>query len=98
MERRGQTPWQARLLVVVALWLPLASVVGAEQAPSSASQTSGPQIDVASYQLNAVLDATTKQVHGSGVITYHNPSADTLSEIWLHLYLNAFRSSDTPWM
>ena len=63
-----------------------------------AAPAAGPQTDVASYQFAATLDPTSKQIHGSGRLEYHNPSGDSLSEIWLHLYLNAFRSPDTPWM
>src|SRR5438128_304822 len=57
-----------------------------------------PQTDVASYQLDVRLDVAAKQIRGSGRIRYRNASADTLGEIWLRLYLNAFRSRDTPWM
>ncbi len=79
----------------------LAAFLAALPAPARA-QGGGParaaQTDVASYRLEAVLDPATKQIHGSGRITYRNPSGDTLREIWLHLYLNAFRSPETRWM
>lgn len=70
--------------------------------PSAAAQSSGPpggpQSDVASYQIQVTLDPQSKQLQGSERITYRNPSADTLTELWFHLYLNAFRSPDTQWL
>jgi hypothetical protein len=44
------------------------------------------------------LDPGTRRLTGSGRIVYQNPSPNTLREVWLHLYLNAFRSTDTLWM
>ncbi len=64
----------------------------------AALQASDPRTDVASYQLAATLDPSSRQVHGSGRITYRNLSEDTIHEVWLRLYLNAFRSGDTMWM
>lgn len=80
--------WLLPLLACLALALP--GVVRAEEG--------GTPADVASYQLTVGLDPTTRQIHGFGRIRYRNPSPDTLQEIWLYLYLNAFRSADTPWM
>ncbi len=54
--------------------------------------------EVASYTIDARLDPATKTVHGTGQIRYTNPSNDTLRELVLHLYLNAFSSLDTYWM
>jgi hypothetical protein len=54
--------------------------------------------DVASYQLVARWEPSTNQIHGSGVITYQNPSADPIGDLHLKLYLNAFRDASTPWM
>lgn len=57
-----------------------------------------PRTDIASYALEATLDAAAKQIRGSGRITFINTGPDSLSEIWIRLYLNAFRSADTSWM
>ncbi|HEX2171020.1 MAG TPA: M1 family metallopeptidase [Dehalococcoidia bacterium] len=65
---------------------------------SHADAQSPRPVDVASYQLQVRLDPEVKQVRGSGVITYQNPSDDTLSAVWLRLYLNAFRSPETLWL
>jgi hypothetical protein len=48
--------------------------------------------DVADYTLRATLDPTAHTVHGEGTITWRNTSASPVREIWLHLYLNAFKN------
>jgi Peptidase family M1 domain len=53
---------------------------------------------VASYCMSVRLDPETKTVAGIERIAYHNPSQDTLNEVWLRLYLRAFRDRDTLWM
>jgi hypothetical protein len=63
-----------------------------------ASAASPARVDTASYEIDARWDATTNQIDGSATITYRNPSDNTLRELWLKLYLNAFRSPDTQWM
>lgn len=55
-------------------------------------------VDTASYDLDARWDAETSQIHGAATITYRNHSADTLGEVWLKLYLNAFHDENTLWM
>ncbi|HEU0079049.1 MAG TPA: M1 family metallopeptidase, partial [Longimicrobiaceae bacterium] len=42
----------------------------------------------ADYRLSARLDTRSKRLTGSGRITYHNRSPDTLSVVYLHLYHN----------
>jgi hypothetical protein len=53
---------------------------------------------VASYCMNVRLDPRAKTVAGVERITYRNPSQDTLRELWLRLYLRAFRDTKTLWM
>ena len=72
---------------------PAPSRPGAPAAPAAPASA-----DTASYDLAARWDAATHQIHGDGTITYRNHSSETLNEVWLKLYLNAFRSEDTPWM
>lgn len=50
---------------------------------------------VASYTLTARLDATAHEVRGSGTIEWVNTSRVAAREIWLHLYLNAFKNERT---
>jgi hypothetical protein len=82
----------------IALLLGIA-LSGSAPARAQGDRPAGPaQSDVASYRLEATLDVDAKQIHGRGRITYRNPSDDALDAIWLHLYLNAFRSADTLWL
>jgi hypothetical protein len=53
---------------------------------------------VASYCMSVQLDPRAKTVAGVERITYHNLSNDTLKEVWLRLYLRAFRDMNTLWM
>jgi hypothetical protein len=88
------------------LWLLLLLVFGASNLTVSASTplavVAGPALqrapNVASYEIAARLDPAAKTVAGTERISYANPSQDTLSEIWLRLYLRAFRDLNTTWM
>jgi hypothetical protein len=44
------------------------------------------------------FDPAAKTVAGTASITYRNPSTDTLHELWLRLYLRAFRDQQSVWM
>ncbi|QNA90275.1 M1 family metallopeptidase [Massilia sp. Dwa41.01b] len=46
----------------------------------------------ADYRLRATLDEGRRAVSGSGTITYHNNSPDTLSYLWVQLDQNMFRA------
>ncbi len=48
--------------------------------------------DVVDYTFTATLDPTAHTVHGEGTIVFKNTSARPLKELWLHLYLNAFKN------
>src|SRR4051812_24782032 len=88
------------------LWLLLLLVFSASNLTASAAMplvmATGPALqhapNVASYQIAARLDPVAKIVAGTERISYTNPSQDTLSEIWLRLYLRAFRDLSTTWM
>ncbi|MFC1475730.1 M1 family metallopeptidase [Candidatus Zixiibacteriota bacterium] len=47
----------------------------------------------ANYVIDVRLDTQNKMLHAHEVMTWHNQSADTLTEIQFHLYLNAFRNN-----
>jgi hypothetical protein len=53
---------------------------------------------VVDYALRAKLDATEHRVKGEGTITWRNLSSEPQREIWLHLYLNAFKNERTVFM
>lgn len=50
---------------------------------------------VASYQLDAKLDESAHRVHGHGSIELYNYTAATLHELYLHLYMNAFKNDQS---
>jgi hypothetical protein len=53
---------------------------------------------VVDYELRASLDPAAHTVHGEGRITWRNPSARAVHEMWLHLYLNAFKNQASVFM
>jgi hypothetical protein len=48
--------------------------------------------DVVDYTMYAALDPEAHTVHGEGTITWRNTSGKSVREVWLHLYLNAFKN------
>lgn len=50
---------------------------------------------IADYDIEVRLDTESKQLDGRERIVWRNPSTDFVSEVWLHLYLNAFRNSES---
>lgn len=91
---------RAGLVLVVAL----ASFAGS---PGRAAQETPPSSDepmlehadpVASYTLRATLDPTAHTVHGAGTILWKNASRAPVSELWFHLYLNAFKNQASVFM
>jgi hypothetical protein len=53
---------------------------------------------IANYTLRAVLDPARHVVKGSGTITWTNASSKAVSELWMHLYLNAFKNQSSVFM
>lgn len=53
---------------------------------------------VVEYQISVRLDPKTKQLEGRERVTWHNPSADSVPDLWLHLYLNAFKNTASTFM
>jgi hypothetical protein len=60
--------------------------------PSAAQEPFQQHVD---YIIRINLDTETKMASGSETVQYTNNSPDTLSEFYLHLYPNAFRSKDS---
>src|SRR5258706_8441779 len=54
--------------------------------------------DVVDYTLKASLDPTAHIVHGEGTITWRNKSAVSAKELWVHLYLNAFKNESSVFL
>ncbi|MCL2825672.1 MAG: hypothetical protein FWD57_16900, partial [Polyangiaceae bacterium] len=53
---------------------------------------------IANYTLNVALNPTTHTINGTGTIRWHNRSAIDVSELFIHLYANAFRSNETRFL
>jgi hypothetical protein len=54
--------------------------------------------DVVDYTLRASLDPRAHTVHGEGSIRFRNTSAVAVRELWLHLYLNAFKNERSAFL
>jgi hypothetical protein len=54
--------------------------------------------DVVDYTLHATLDPIAHTVHGEGTISWRNASARPVRELWLHLYLNAFKNERSAFL
>jgi len=63
-------------------------------APAAADDTRVPEHadDVVDYTLRVTLDPVAHTVHGEGTIAWRNASTRPVREMWLHLYLNAFKN------
>jgi hypothetical protein len=53
---------------------------------------------VVDYVLRAKLDPAAHTVHGEGTITWRNLSQTPVREMWMHLYLNAFKNQSSVFM
>ena len=53
---------------------------------------------VVEYEIDAVLDPATHTLTGRQTVRWRNTTSVPTSEIWLHLYLNAFASSESTFM
>jgi Peptidase family M1 domain len=63
-----------------------------------ASPTAAQSREIASYDIEVVLDPATHELGGSLSVRWRNTTEAPTSEIWFHLYLNAFSGSETTWM
>jgi hypothetical protein len=65
-----------------------ATAVAADPLPSQAQR-------VVDYQISVSLDTEARQVKGVERVTWHNPSTDAVPDLWFHLYLNAFKNTNS---
>jgi hypothetical protein len=77
-------------LTAALLLLPLAPAL-ADPLPERANQ-------VVDYRISVRLDAATHRLDGREHLVWRNPSADAVSELWFHLYLNAFKNTKSTFM
>ena len=53
---------------------------------------------IARYKMSARLDPVAKKVTGQYTLTWWNHTADTIPDLYFHLYLNAFKNLDSTFM
>jgi hypothetical protein len=53
---------------------------------------------IANYEIDVRLEPDTRMLFGGEVLRWRNASPDTLRELQFHLYLNAFRNSESTFM
>ena len=68
--------------------LALAAPAAADPLPAHASR-------VADYDVRVKLDPDAKTLAGSEHVTWRNPATEPVGELWFHLYLNAFKNSES---
>jgi hypothetical protein len=82
-----------RLVVALAAfltWAVPATTTAAGQDAGVGTAVNGAR-RVADYDITVRLDPESKRLEGTARVTWRNPSADTITHLWFHLYLNAFR-------
>jgi hypothetical protein len=53
---------------------------------------------VVAYKMHATLDPAAHTIHATGTIAWTNKSRRPTSELWLHLYLNAFKNQKSVFL
>ncbi|HEY7474044.1 MAG TPA: M1 family metallopeptidase [Vicinamibacterales bacterium] len=48
---------------------------------------------IVDYRIGVKLDHAARQLHGQQRLIWRNPSSDTITDLWFHLYLNAFKDA-----
>ena len=81
-----------RRLVLALILAALAAV------PALADRLPEQAAGVVEYDIKVRLDPASKQLHATERVTWKNPSSDTVGELWFHLYLNAFKNSQSTFV
>jgi hypothetical protein len=84
--RRG--PLLTVALAAVLVWAGIPARLDADPLPVHAPR-------VADYDIAVRLDPDAKRLDGTLRLVWRNPSTDPVSDLWFHLYLNAFRDRDS---
>jgi hypothetical protein len=53
---------------------------------------------IANYKISVALDTKEKMLNGKETLTWRNASKDLIGELQFHLYLNAFKNSESTFM
>jgi hypothetical protein len=91
--------------ILVAVLALAADPTGREDTPHAIADTPADDaslrrhaVDVVDYTLRATLDPTSHTIHGEGKIIWRNSSTVSVRELWLHLYLNAFKNERSAFL
>lgn len=92
------------VLVIALLAAGMGSAASADEPAAVPAPASGDVVmkehpdEVASYTIKASLDPGAHTVHGEGTLVWKNVSTKPVSELWFHLYLNAFKNQSSVFM
>jgi hypothetical protein len=82
-----------------AAWALFAAVwVSGPPAAARAEELRNHADDVVDYTFRAKLDPVAHTVHGEGTIQWRNASSAPVRELWMHLYLNAFKNERSTYL
>jgi hypothetical protein len=74
------------LAAVLVCALALTGAAAADPLPQQANR-------VVDYRISVTLDPQSRQLKGTERVTWRNPSAEAVPDLWFHLYLNAFKNT-----
>ena len=55
-------------------------------------------VRIADYKMNVVLDHDKKMATGTSIITWRNPSPNSVKELKMYMYLNSFKNMKSTWL
>ncbi|HZU84095.1 MAG TPA: M1 family metallopeptidase, partial [Polyangiaceae bacterium] len=97
-RRRARSLLGALLVAPVAPAAPVAPLAPATPGGLDAEPLAEHARDVVDYTLRASLDPVLHTVHGEGTIVWRNTSEQPVRELWVHLYLNAFKNERSAFL
>lgn len=77
------------LLLSIGIWPPLPA--RADRLPEKAEE-------VVDYDIRVRLDPAARQITGRQRLRWRNPSTDSVPDLWFHLYLNAFKNTESTFV
>ncbi|MDO8834271.1 MAG: M1 family metallopeptidase [Vicinamibacterales bacterium] len=75
-----------RALAVLVCALAQAGLASGDPLPQQANR-------VVDYRISVTLDPQSRQLKATERVTWRNPSAEAVPDLWFHLYLNAFKNT-----
>jgi hypothetical protein len=91
---RPFNPWL--LVLISGLFASLLSATSLQEPAAAGVGSLSPRN--ANYTIHVELDPDRKMLQGEQTIEWRNQTSATASEIWLHLYYNAWRNNQSTWL